>query len=123
MGWIVWSGWRDLNSRPLDPQIGLPLFWSVNNLSLVSIVDRRRALSMTGVVRSWSVVSQHSPGALVITRPVWQVSALSWLSCGKSPLIPLQWSKADSRDPSDAYLRSLEPPDIGGASIDLSIPL
>ena len=20
MEWIVWSGWRDLNSRPLDPQ-------------------------------------------------------------------------------------------------------
>jgi hypothetical protein len=20
--WTVWSGWRDLNSRPLDPQIG-----------------------------------------------------------------------------------------------------
>ena len=21
MEWIVWSGWRDLNSRPLDPQL------------------------------------------------------------------------------------------------------
>jgi hypothetical protein len=34
------SGWRDLNSRPLDPQIGPPQLSSVNHLSLVSIVDR-----------------------------------------------------------------------------------
>jgi hypothetical protein len=34
------SGWRDLNSRPLDPQIGPPRLSSVNHLSLVSMVDR-----------------------------------------------------------------------------------
>jgi hypothetical protein len=34
------SGWRDLNSRPLDPQIGPPRLSSVNHLSLVSKVDR-----------------------------------------------------------------------------------
>jgi hypothetical protein len=34
------SGWRDLNSRPLDPQIGPRRLSSVNHLSLVSIVDR-----------------------------------------------------------------------------------
>ena len=34
------SGWRDLNSRPLDPQIGPPWLSSVNHLSLVSMVDR-----------------------------------------------------------------------------------
>jgi hypothetical protein len=34
-----WSGWRDLNSRPLDPQIGPPRLSSLNHLSLVSIVD------------------------------------------------------------------------------------
>jgi hypothetical protein len=36
----IWSGWRDLNSRPLDPQIGPPQLSSVNHLSLVSMVDR-----------------------------------------------------------------------------------
>jgi hypothetical protein len=35
-----WSGWRDLNSRPFDPQIGPRRLSSVNHLSLVSIVDR-----------------------------------------------------------------------------------
>jgi hypothetical protein len=40
MEWIVWSGWRDLNSRPLDPQIGPPRLSSANDLSLVSMVDR-----------------------------------------------------------------------------------
>jgi hypothetical protein len=35
-----WSGWRDLNSRPLDPQIGPPPLTSVNHLSQVSMVDR-----------------------------------------------------------------------------------
>jgi hypothetical protein len=34
------SGWRDLNSRPLDPQIGPLRLSSVNHLSLVSMVDR-----------------------------------------------------------------------------------
>ena len=34
------SGWRDLNSRPRDPQIGPPRLSSVNELSLVSMVDR-----------------------------------------------------------------------------------
>jgi hypothetical protein len=34
------SGWRDLNSRPLDPQIGPPRLSSVNHLSLVSMIDR-----------------------------------------------------------------------------------
>jgi hypothetical protein len=34
------SGWRDLNSRPLDPQIGPPRLSSPNYLSLVSMVDR-----------------------------------------------------------------------------------
>ena len=34
------SGWRDLNSRPLDPQIGCPWLSSLNHLSLVSVVDR-----------------------------------------------------------------------------------
>ena len=34
------SGWRDLNSRPLDPQIGRPWLSSLNHLSLVSMVDR-----------------------------------------------------------------------------------
>jgi hypothetical protein len=34
------SGWRDLNSRPLDPQIGPPRLSSVNELSLVSMLDR-----------------------------------------------------------------------------------
>ena len=33
------SGWRDLNSRPLDPQIGPLRLSSVNHLSLVSMVD------------------------------------------------------------------------------------
>jgi hypothetical protein len=37
---ITWSGWRDLNSRPLDPQIGPPQISGVNYLSLVSMVDR-----------------------------------------------------------------------------------
>jgi hypothetical protein len=55
------SGWRDLNSRPLDPQIGPRLLSCVNHISPVSIVDRWRALSSAGVVRSWSVVSPHSP--------------------------------------------------------------
>ena len=32
------SGWRDLNSRPLDPQIGPPRLSSVNQLPLVSMV-------------------------------------------------------------------------------------
>ena len=36
----IWSGWRDLNSRPLDPQIGLSRLSSVTHLSLVSMVDR-----------------------------------------------------------------------------------
>ena len=34
------SGWRDLNSRPLDPHIGLPRVSSVNYFSLASMVDR-----------------------------------------------------------------------------------
>jgi hypothetical protein len=34
------SGWRDLNSRPLDPQIGPPRLSSVNYCSLASVVDR-----------------------------------------------------------------------------------
>jgi hypothetical protein len=34
------SGWRDLNSRPLDPQIGCRWLSRLNHLSLVSIVDR-----------------------------------------------------------------------------------
>ena len=34
------SGWRDLNSRPLDPQIGPPRLSSVNHCLLVSMVDR-----------------------------------------------------------------------------------
>jgi len=34
------------------------------------IVNRWRALSSAGVVRSWSVVSPHSPGPLVIANPV-----------------------------------------------------
>ena len=34
------SGWRDLNSRPLDPQIGPIRLSSVNNCSLVTMVDR-----------------------------------------------------------------------------------
>jgi hypothetical protein len=34
------SGWRDLNSRPLDPQIGLQRLSSVNHCSLASTVDR-----------------------------------------------------------------------------------
>jgi hypothetical protein len=34
------SGWRDLNSRPLDPQIGPGLLSSVNHCSLASMVDR-----------------------------------------------------------------------------------
>jgi hypothetical protein len=34
------AGWRDLNSRPLDPQIGPPQISGVNYLSLVSMVDR-----------------------------------------------------------------------------------
>jgi hypothetical protein len=33
------SGWRDLNSRPLDPQIGPPRLSSVNHISLVSMFD------------------------------------------------------------------------------------
>ena len=37
---LSWSGWRDLNPRPLDPQIGPPRLSSVNELSLVSMVDR-----------------------------------------------------------------------------------
>jgi hypothetical protein len=37
---IVLSGWRDLNLRPLDLQIGPPRLSSVNHLSLVSMVDR-----------------------------------------------------------------------------------
>ena len=37
---VLLSGWRDLNSRPLDPQIGPPRLSSVNHCSLVSIVDR-----------------------------------------------------------------------------------
>jgi hypothetical protein len=36
----ILSGWRDLNSRPLDPQIGRPRLSSLNHLSLVSMVDR-----------------------------------------------------------------------------------
>jgi hypothetical protein len=42
VGWdgSVWSGWRDLNSRPLDPQIGPLRLSSVNHLSLVSKIDR-----------------------------------------------------------------------------------
>ena len=34
------SGWRDLNSRPLDPQIGCSWLSRADHLSLVSIVDR-----------------------------------------------------------------------------------
>jgi hypothetical protein len=34
------SGWRDLNSRPLDPQIGQQRSLSVNDISLVSMVER-----------------------------------------------------------------------------------
>ena len=34
------SGWRDLNTRPLDPQIGLSRLSRVNHLSLVSMVNR-----------------------------------------------------------------------------------
>jgi len=37
---FTWSGWRDLNSRPLDPQIGPMRLSSVNHLSLVSMFDR-----------------------------------------------------------------------------------
>jgi hypothetical protein len=33
-------GWRDLNSRPLDPQIGRPRLSRLNHSSLVSMVDR-----------------------------------------------------------------------------------
>jgi hypothetical protein len=33
-------GLRDLNSRPLDPQIGPPQISGVNYLSLVYMVDR-----------------------------------------------------------------------------------
>jgi hypothetical protein len=43
----------------------------VNDLSLVSMVDRGGALSSAVVVRSWSVVLPHSPGALVIPNPRW----------------------------------------------------
>jgi hypothetical protein len=37
---VLLSGWRDLNSRPLDPQIGSPRLSSVNHCSLASTVDR-----------------------------------------------------------------------------------
>jgi hypothetical protein len=84
-----WSGWRDLNSRPLDPQIGPRLLSCVNNLSLVSIVDRCRALSSAGVVRSWSVVSPHSPGALVIANPVG--ASVSSVLRQESGSYALQW--------------------------------
>ena len=50
-------GWRDLNSRPLDPKIGCPWLSSLNHLSLLSMVNRRSALSAAVVVLSWSVVS------------------------------------------------------------------
>jgi hypothetical protein len=58
IGWrpSVWSGWRDLNSRPLDPQIGPCRSLSVSDLSLMSVVDRGNATSLLGLVRSWSVV-------------------------------------------------------------------
>jgi hypothetical protein len=36
----IWSGWRDLNSRPLDPRIGRLCSSSLNHFSLVSVVDR-----------------------------------------------------------------------------------
>ena len=55
------SGWRDLNSRPLDPQIGPLWVSSVNHLSLVSIVDRWGALTSAVVVRNWSVVFASLP--------------------------------------------------------------
>jgi hypothetical protein len=53
---VLLSGWRDLNSRPLDPQIGPCRSLSANDLSLGSIVDGGHALSLVGLVRSWSVV-------------------------------------------------------------------
>ena len=58
------SGWRDLNSQPLDPQIGPPRLSNVNPLSLVSMVDRRGALNLAVVVRSWSVVCPTPLGRL-----------------------------------------------------------
>jgi hypothetical protein len=36
----ILSGWRDLNSRPLDPQIGPLRMSSVNHCSLMTMVDR-----------------------------------------------------------------------------------
>jgi hypothetical protein len=56
------SGWRDLNSRPLDPQVGPFRSLSVRDLSLVSVVDRAHALNLVGLVPSWSVVVYPSPG-------------------------------------------------------------
>jgi hypothetical protein len=50
------SGWRDLNSRPLDPQIGPLRSLSVNDLSVISVVERGHALSVVGLVRNWSVL-------------------------------------------------------------------
>jgi hypothetical protein len=79
---FVSRAWRDLSSRPLDPQIGPRLLSCVNHISPVSIVDRWRALSSAGVVRSWSVVSPHSPGALVICQPL--PGRVSVLSCVKN---------------------------------------
>jgi hypothetical protein len=52
MASIGWSGRRDLNSRPLDSQIGPSRSLSVNDISLRSVVDRGHALSLVGLVCS-----------------------------------------------------------------------
>ena len=52
MEWIVWLGWRDLNSRPLDPQIGS-----------VSKEVPRRLIFLTN--------KDFTPGCISVDKPKW----------------------------------------------------
>jgi hypothetical protein len=49
------SGWRDLNSRPLDPQIGPLGLWSVKDYRWCPLLT----VGVHLVRRAWSVVSPH----------------------------------------------------------------
>jgi len=67
MEWIVGSGWRDLNSRPLDPQIGGSLNATATQRSLNArrrtksksrdLIGRPLGLSWAQFVGSGSVTS------------------------------------------------------------------
>src|SRR5215218_1572736 len=72
MEWIVWSGWRDLNSRPLDPQTSAAcpptssdVRFSLNiGISHLGVL-RQRELD---ALRAWAGAARGGAGRLAISH-------------------------------------------------------